>query len=198
MKPNFFACCVKPCYLASSCLTHLPLVCGSIEYIYTVLKLLHARAFVLSLNTSSALKSLVCASCHSQEGPQNLACVVSPNFFPILYSPATHSFSSFTDKLSPSGTLPRLFPLPLILFSLFFIHRTTNPSGLSCWVSFPRVSSPSPEIPLGISLISDFLASCNFLHADYPPVVITESLECYSQNVWFITLISVPATVPGT
>lgn len=97
MKPNFFACCVKPCYLASSCLTHLPLVCGSIEYIYTVLKLLNARAFVLSLNTSSALKSLVCASCHSQEGPQNLACVVSPNLFPVLYF-SSHTFFLFLHR----------------------------------------------------------------------------------------------------
>lgn len=118
--------------------------------------------------------------------------------FPLPYtSPATHSSSSLTDMLlSPLGTLPRLFPLPWILSSLCFIHRTpTNPLGLSCRVNFPRVSSPSHEIPVDVSLINGCIASCNFLHVDCPPVVITEPLEYYSMNVLFLALISVPTTV---
>lgn len=137
-------------------------------------------------------------SCHSQEGPQRSACLVS-QLFPTLHPPRT--LSSLADKLlSTPGTLAKRFLLPGILFSLLFTHRTpVNPLGLSCWVSFPRESSPRPEIQLGTSLISDYIASYNFLHGNYPLIVITKPLGIInSLTVLFITLISLPTIIPGT
>lgn len=106
-----------------------------------------------------------------------LLCLVSPNFpYPsLLLQPHILSLPWQTSSFPLQGPYAsKLFPPLGILFSLLFIHRApADLSSPSCWVSFLRESSLSPKIRLDNSLISDCIASCNFLHGHYSPTVIT-------------------------
>lgn len=116
--------------------------------------------------------------------------------FPYL-TVLRHTF--FLDRPAPFSfrNLTQAVLFAWILFSLLFMHRTlADPSGLSCWASFLRKSSP--KIRLDISLRIACIASCNFHHGNCPPVVITgASWILWVHGLSCSLLIWVPSIVPG-
>lgn len=139
---------------------------------------LRALAFVVIFVNTFPLKVLpVCFALPEKAFIPTLLCL--SQFCPLACSFATIHVGSL-----PWQTRAFLLQGPgqssslcLRFFSPCFIHRTpAHASGLGCWVSFHREPALSPQIPLAVSPISDCIASCNFLHGNYPPVVILLSL----------------------